>query len=180
MRMILLPVLLACFGLMLGAGAGWYLKPAPEGNLAGALVETALVEGDETGQAAAQSRALPAQSIDAEPTDGAETGTEFVRLNNQFVVPVVSDSVVRSLVVMSLSLEVELGMRESVFQREPKLRDALLQVMFDHANIGGFDGAFTEAGNLDVLRAGLTETARKIVPGSVFGVLIVDLARQDF
>lgn len=105
--------------------------------------------------------------------------SEFVKLNNQFVVPVVSDSMVSSLVVMSLSIEVETGLRETVFQREPKLRDALLQVMFDHANIGGFDGAFTEAGNLDVLRVGLTDMARQVLPKGVFGVLIVDLARQD-
>ncbi|MEL7280843.1 MAG: flagellar basal body-associated FliL family protein [Pseudomonadota bacterium] len=176
MRAILLPLILALVGLAGGAGAGWFLKPKPD--MEDAKTEQPLDAQEEEGQAAAASRSAPAEKIDEMEQDGSST-SEFVKLNNQFVVPVVSDGSVSSLVVMSLSLEVEPGIREIVFQREPKLRDALLQVMFDHANVGGFDGAFTDAGNLDILRTGLTDTARKVVPGSVYGVLIVDLARQD-
>lgn len=175
MRMMLLPLILALLGLAGGAGAGWFLKPEP--MIAPALQDTG-EDASDTGPQDAQSRAVVPQKID-DPAAEEDGLSEFVKLNNQFVVPVVSESVVSSLVVMSLSLEVETGLREAVFQREPKLRDALLQVMFDHANIGGFDGAFTDAGNLDVLRVGLTDAARQIVPGPVFGVLIVDLARQD-
>ncbi|MEM7596270.1 MAG: flagellar basal body-associated protein FliL [Pseudomonadota bacterium] len=176
MRAILLPLILAFVGLAGGAGAGWFLKPKVE--VEDAKVEMPSQDQDDEGQADAASRAAPAEKIDEMDAEGT-SASEFVKLNNQFVVPVVSDGSVSSLVVMSLSLEVETGMREIVFQREPKLRDALLQVMFDHANVGGFDGAFTNAANLEVLRTGLTDTARKVVPGTVFGVLIVDLARQD-
>ena len=80
---------------------------------------------------------------------------------------------------MSLSIEVTLGQRETVYAREPKLRDALLQVMFDHANMGGFAGNFTDGNTLDVLRAALTDSARGILGNSVAGILIVDIARQD-
>ena len=69
---------------------------------------------------------------------------EYVKLNNQFVVPVVEDGRVAAMVVLSLSLEVEAGNTEAVYQREPKLRDAFLQVLFDHANVGGFCGSFTD------------------------------------
>ena len=64
---------------------------------------------------------------------------EYVKLSNQFVVPVVKGKTVVSLVVLSLSLEVPEGQKDAVFRREPKLRDSFLQVLFDHANIGGFD-----------------------------------------
>lgn len=174
MRAILLPLIFAIVGLAGGAGAGWFLKPKP------AMEEAMLEElSEEEGPADATSRAAPSEKIDNMDPEENGGSSEFVKLNNQFVVPVVSDNSVSSLVVMSLSIEVETGLRESVFQKEPKLRDGLLQVMFDHANIGGFDGAFTNAGNLDILRSGLTDMARQIVPGPVFGVLIVDLARQD-
>ncbi|MEO0751714.1 MAG: flagellar basal body-associated protein FliL [Pseudomonadota bacterium] len=175
MRAVLLPVIFTVIGLAGGAGAGWFLKPQAEAE--DVRVEELTQDGER--QTDAASRAAPSEKVD--DMDAAENGgsSEFVKLNNQFVVPVVSDGAVSSLVVMSLSIEVETGLRETVFQKEPKLRDALLQVMFDHANIGGFNGAFTNASNLDALRAGLTDTARLIVPGPVFGVLIVDLARQD-
>ncbi|MEM8981232.1 MAG: flagellar basal body-associated protein FliL [Pseudomonadota bacterium] len=176
MRAIMLPLILTLFGLGAGVGAGWFLKPAQEPpNKKGdaASLTNAEMKPEDAGSSAADMKKPDKMDED---TNGR---SEFVKLNNQFVVPVVSNSSVSSLVVMSLSLEVETGLREVVFQREPKLRDALLQVMFDHANIGGFDGAFTEAGNLDILRSGLTDTARQILPKGVFGVLIVDLARQD-
>lgn len=172
MRLILLPVILTLVGLGLGAGAGWMLKPKTD------AMKEASKEPEKGEQTDTDAAKKPAKEK-TPPDEPENSSSEFVKLNNQFVVPVVSDSVVSSLVVMSLSLEVETGLREAVFQREPKLRDALLQVMFDHANIGGFDGTFTTAGNLDVLRAGLTDAARKIVPGDVFGILIVDIARQD-
>ena len=86
---------------------------------------------------------------------------EYVKMNNQFVVPVVNSESVQALVVLSLSLEVPAGQKDSIYSREPKLRDSFLQVMFDHANVGGFDGEFTNANNLDVLRNALREAAQK-------------------
>lgn len=86
---------------------------------------------------------------------------------------------ISGLVVMSLSLEVGPGGQDLVFAREPKLRDVFLQVLFDHANAGGFDGAFTDANRLDPLRAALREVAVNVLGGVVSDVLIVDIARQD-
>ena len=82
------------------------------------------------------------------------------------------------MVLVSLSLEVKSGYKETVYAQEPKLRDALLQTMFDHANIGGFDGAFTQSGNLDLLKKSLFETARITLGDSLAEVLIIDIARQ--
>lgn len=104
---------------------------------------------------------------------------EYVKLNNQFVIPVVENGQVAALVVLSLSLEVKAGSTETVFAREPKLRDVFLQVLFDHANAGGFRGAFTDASNLVVLRQALKEVAMQVLGDKVTDVLIVDIARQD-
>ncbi len=112
-------------------------------------------------------------------TEAASADKEYVKLNNQFVVPVLAESKVTSIVLLSLSLEVALGEREHIFAVEPKLRDAFLQTMFDHANMGGFQGAFTNSSNLDVLRQALRETAHKIIGMSVSDVLIIDIARQE-
>ena len=95
--------------------------------------------------------------------------------------PVVSKRDVSALVVMSISLEVPDGSVDEVFRHEPKLRDSFLQVLFDHANIGGFDGAFTSARNMSALRLALRETGqRDLGKDMVRDVLITEIARQDY
>jgi hypothetical protein len=163
----LFPILLALIGVGGGVGAGLALKPGPE-------------------EMAAQAECPQVDHTQAEPDtthegEGAEEehAQEFVKLNNQFVIPVVGKETVDSLVVMSLSIEVGPGHTETIYQREPKLRDAFLQVLFDHANMGGFQGEFTNANNMDVLRASLREVAISVIGSAVTNVLITDIARQD-
>ena len=151
----ILPLLLALLGLGAGAGAGLMLRPAPD-------------------PAEAHAEAPP-EKTELPP----EQQPDYVKLNNQFIVPVVKNGRVGALVILSLTLEVKAGMTQQVYQMEPKLRDGFLQVLFDHANAGGFDGAFTEANNMTVLRGALLEVARKALGSSLIDVLIVDIVRQD-
>ncbi len=142
-------------GLALGGAVGWVTYPAPE-------------DGPE--------------EADTAPRETHEINSrqpEFVKLNNQFVVPIVGRSRVEALMVISLSLETIPGLSERVFSLEPKLRDLFLQVMFDHANMGGFDGSFTQASNLEGLRRALREVAQAQLGKDVSNVLIVDIVRQD-
>jgi hypothetical protein len=84
------------------------------------------------------------------------------------------------LVVLSLSVEVDTGQSSAVFDREPRLRDSFLRVMFAHANAGGFDGAFTEASAMEPLREALREAAQGTVgAANVRDILITDITRQD-
>jgi flagellar protein FliL len=146
----LFPILLLLFGIGAGGSIAYLLFPA----------------------------AGPTQAQEAEiaKTPGK---SEYVKLNNQFVVPVVRKDRVSSLVVLSLSLETRPGMSEAIFAREPKLRDAFLQVLFDHANMGGFQGEFTKSELLDPLRTALREVAQKEFGEDIMNVLIVGIARQD-
>ena len=161
---MLLPLLLGLVGLAGGIGAGIALKPAPS--------------PDEMSAAADHEADMPTPEDPAgEEVDEADL--EYVKLNNQFVVPVVTDGRVTSLVVMSISLQVGTGSREAVFSREPKLRDSFLQVLFDHANVGGFNGTFTTSNNLRALRAALLEAAQSVMGDTVSDILIIDMMRQD-
>ena len=164
----LLPVILAVVGVGGGIGAGLALKPEP------AEMAAENPCGDVHHEVAATE---PEHAED--DAHGAEETLEYIKLNNQFLVPVVADERIKSLVVMTLSVEIQAGQGEVIYSREPKLRDAFLQVLFDHANIGGFRGEFTNARNLDVLRNALLEVAQTIAGDSVNGVLITDIARQD-
>ncbi len=150
----LLPLLLALVGLGIGLGAGLFLRPPQETP----------VEAE--------------NAADHAPLT-SETPPDYVKLNNQFIVPIIEGGRVASMVVLSLSLEITTGQTETVYSREPKLRDAFLQVLFDHANSGGFRGSFTDGANLVVLRQALKEKAALILGEIVTDVLITDIARQD-
>ena len=174
----LLPILLALVGLGGGVGAGLALRPAPEPDLH--------LEMSADGTCPCDCAALAEQDPTAGHDNAAaghgeeETATtDFVKMNNQFVVPIVRDKDIAALVVMSISFEVPSGGSEAIYQREPKLRDRFLQVLFDHANTGGFDGAFTTGSNMDTLRTALLETARHELGNNVRNILITDIARQD-
>jgi flagellar protein FliL len=185
----LLPVILALLGSAAGAGAGFMLRPATDAAPSDSHAPEAA--DAEHGAAPTDGDAAPTDTehaADAKPaadgehaTDGehAENGPEYVKLNNQFVVPVVENGNVTAMVILSLSLEVSAGSTEAVYTREPKLRDVFLQVLFDHANSGGFRGTFTDGANLVVLRQALLEIARRTLGEIVTDVLIMDIARQD-
>ncbi|MEO1556194.1 MAG: flagellar basal body-associated FliL family protein [Pseudomonadota bacterium] len=159
----ILPLVFLLIGVGAGVGAGVFLRPESEEPMIAKEAESEKVT-------------IEADMAQSEP----ELPREYVKMNNQFVVPVVNADSVQALVVLSLSLEVPAGQKDAIYSREPKLRDSFLQVMFDHANLGGFDGAFTNANNLDVLRNALREVAQKDMGDQISDVLIVEIARQDY
>jgi len=170
----LIPVLLALLGLGAGVGAGFALRPAGDAPPAEGHGEEAPADAHASGGHGAEAPA------EAGHDAGAEEGApEYVKLNNQFVVPVLEGGRVVSMVILSLNLEVGAGQSEAIYAREPKLRDAFLQVLFDHANAGGFRGSFTDGSNLVILRRALLEKARTVAGEAVLDVLISDIARQD-
>ena len=168
----LLPIVFLALGLGAGIGAGVFLAPAQQSQTHGDSPD----EGDDLH---GENDVSHFGSNASHGDDTEHSDTEYVKLNNQFVVPVVQDGKVIAMVVLSLSLETTYGFREEVYAREPKLRDGFLQVMFDHSNMGGFRGTFTNSEMLELLRSALRDTARKELGQDVLNVLIVDIARQD-
>ncbi len=166
MMKLLLPVLLTLIGVGGGVGAGLFLKPAHE--------EDPLAAGHPCGDPADA-----AEDHSPTPVSVIPEEREYAKLNNQFIIPIVEDGAVAALVVMSLNLEVVPGSRAAVFAMEPKLRDGFLQVMFDHANIGGFSGNFTSGTNMRALRNELLRYAQEIAGDTITDVLIIDIIRQD-
>jgi flagellar protein FliL len=191
MKKLLLPLILLLLGVGGGVGAGIFLAPpaveeemalGPCGEMppvAEVMAEAESHDAEGEDHAAATGEHGEGDAA-AEPIDaGAATGFEYVKMSNQFVVPVVQDGAVRSLVVLTVSVEVDFGMQDAVFAYEPKLRDVFLQVLFDHANGGGFDGQFTSAENMRNLRRALRLAAQEAVGEQVHDVLITDIVRQD-
>ncbi len=161
MKKLLIPVVLALVGLAGGLFAGHSMKPAPE---------------PEEGEAAAE-----AAEKAPEPEPAPDAPGEYVKLDRQFIVPVIADEKVGALMVLQMAVEMapDAGGSAPVFAQEPKLRDEFLRVLFLHAQSGGFAGSFTEPRVMDDLRASLTSTARRVIGPGVRAVLITSIIRQD-
>lgn len=157
MRLIL-PILLAFLGLVAGGGLGWMMRPPAE----------PVAAGDDI-----------ALQIPTAPVVTRVQGGETLRLPNQFVVPLISEGRVRALVVIGLALELAAGHNVNLARDEPRLRAIFLQMLFDHANLGGFDGVFTAGEALHPLRRSLLEAARAELGSQVLGVMITELLRQE-
>lgn len=168
----LLPILLAVVGLVGGIGAGAFLKPAPEVVEAPACnpEKDDCGEGDNTANYAATA-VMPAYDPDVV--------WDYVKMPKQFVIPIIKKERVSALVVLSLSLEVEQGTSDNVLARVPKLKDGFLQVLFAHANSGGFNGAFTTGQSMKDLRKSLNGVARQYLGDTVNDVLIEEIVKQE-
>lgn len=169
MRGLLIPGGMALAGLALGGGAAAILSggtDAPE-----VPPEAAAAEPEGGGEAPPP----PVRGSGAE--EAVPAG--YVALDDQFVVPVIEDGRLTGLVTMTLGLETGPAGADIVLEREPKVRDALLRVLLDHANTGGFEGGFTDDGRVDALGEALLEGARAVVGPPVRDVLILNLLRQD-
>ena len=163
----ILPILLALIGLGAGVGGGFALRPEV----------SEVTDQSPCGDENLRSSQPTHENTQTESSDAE--GLSYVKLNNQFVIPVVNEGRVSALVVMALNIELNSGGPELVYKFEPKLRDAFLRVLFDHANTGGFDGNFTSSRNMGQLRKALFESAQNILGPAISDVLVVDIVRQD-
>lgn len=170
----ILPLLIAILGLVGGAAGGWFLKPHGAGP---ACVDEHGVE--QPPEACAPRVDEEALSEPTEEPPDAESASQFLEMERQFIVPLIEEGEVTSLVVMTLSLEVAPGHLEDVETRKPKLRDSLLRALFEHAYAGGFNGDFTAEYVMRDLRRALLKAARLTAGKHVRDVLIADVIRQD-
>ena len=175
MIMKLLPLILLLVGAGAGVGAGMFLRPPPPPPEA-EMAEEGAEEKDGKKKEEKEDAKAEEKDEEEEPAE-----YEYVKLNNQFVIPIIRDDRIASMIVMSLSLEAAIGTQADLYKREAKIRDSFLQVLFDHANLGGFDGAFTDPSKLAPLRMALLEVAQRDHGEDIINdVLIVDIARQDY
>ncbi|MEX0317841.1 MAG: flagellar basal body-associated protein FliL [Ruegeria sp.] len=175
----LLPVVFLIVGLGAGAGAGLVLGPAGSGNTTSEK-DPAHAEKEPEAANADHKVPKPTTHFASKDNEGYDSSDyEYLKLTKQFVVPIVEQDRISGLVTLSLSLEANPGISEAFYAVEPKLRDGFLQILFDHANMGGFDGAFTQSGNLETLRSALLTVVQREFGDDVTKVLITSIARQD-
>lgn len=169
MKKIFLPLVLIIFGGAAGTGAGLFLGGASSG------------EANEQIEASSSDAAAVENSADSgnQASSSTSEAVDYFKIPNQFIVPIIHHGKMTGMVIMSLAIEGDASIREEIFKKAPKLRDAFLRVMFDHANIGGFDGNFIETGPMQLLQDSLKVRAQSLLGDLVYEVLILEIARQE-
>ena len=129
----LVPIAIVLLTAAGGAGAGFVLRPAPT------VDEAAAVSAPVT-------------------TDPARPGLESaVTLRDTFVVPVLRDGHVWSYAVLTLGVISDTLDSEQILLREPLIRDGLMEALFLHGSLGGFDDDFTQPQTMIRLRRRLDD-----------------------
>lgn len=168
----LIPIILILVFAGAGVAAGLMLKPDEEM----AIAEMGPCGDDPN--AHDQGKEATAQ-VSEKPKPLGDVTYDYVKLNNQFIVPMIKGDVVRSIAIVALSIEVKEGASDKVYAVEPRLRDSFLQALFDHASLGGFDGDFATTENLLRMRRSLKQSAVAVLGDVVNDVLVTDIARLD-
>ncbi len=149
----LLPLVIAVVALIAGLGAGLWLRP---------------------NEAVEEAAHDPLPEVEPAPP-----GAVVLQLPNSFLVPLVSEGKVRAIVVVGLALQLLPDHTIDLKRDEARLRAVFLPVLFDYANLGGFDQNLTSTENLLRLRRLLRDAVRGEFGRVVHDVLIIDLLRQD-
>lgn len=105
--------------------------------------------------------------------------SEYYKFTREFVVPIMRDETVRSLVILNINLEVESGMNSELFSMDPKLRDNIMSTLVALGNDGVTLERMTSAESYETIRSMVKKNLNSVVASGIKNVLIVDLGKQD-
>lgn len=192
MMKLIIPVVAVLSGAGAGIGAGLFTQPkAAATDDHGDTHETSSHD-DGHGAEHAEEHKTDAHSADAHGTDShaaaandghgdehGATGAGYLKIPNQFVVPIVRHGNVKALAVVSISLEIDEAERDTLSHELPRIKALTLQTLLNHAALGGFDGNFADLEHTTELSQRITDRLRHDVSHSIANTLLLELARQD-
>jgi hypothetical protein len=118
---------------------------------------------------------------DKKDGDSKSEGGEvrYQKFKRQFVIPVMGDKKIKSLVIMNFNLELNEDAPSNSFSLEPKLRDAFMKDLLMLSNEGVFSDDLTSPESYEEIRETLLGSSRRILNDGVNDVLILDIAKRD-
>jgi len=126
----------------------------------------------------AQALAVLANSEPASETTEAKP-TEIFKLQKQFVVPIFENARVNALLLASFNFQIYSDQRQTMFDNDALIKDAILNTLFSFSYGGGFDEVFISDQNLEELKTNLLAALKAPTDGAVKQILIEDMVRQD-
>jgi flagellar basal body-associated protein FliL len=103
----------------------------------------------------------------------------YYKFTREFVVPIIRNGRVSSLVILNLNLEADASMGRKLYDMEPKLRDNIMTTLITLSNDGTTFESMTSVKNYESIRSLVLQNLGSVVKEGITNVLIVDLAKQD-
>ncbi|MEM1391344.1 MAG: hypothetical protein AAGG45_09705 [Pseudomonadota bacterium] len=143
--------------------------------LANFLLPSAADKGAPTGESAAYGD-KPKTKVQTEKAASSDKG--YFKFSREFVVPVMRDKRVASLVIININLETSEGAQNNLFSIEPKLRDNIMTTLVKLSNEPGILDSATAYDNYETIRATILKNIGQ-VSNDIENVLILDMAKQE-
>ncbi len=180
MKNIIIALIIAICVIM-GGFAGHYLKSMLAGN--SEATSTAGPGDQETdagkGDAGKTQNTASASGGHDDSKKQSPRDTYYYKFSREFVVPVLDDGKVSSLVILNINIEADSDVSQQLFSLEPKLRDTIMTALIRLSGDGYTLQNLTDAKNYESIRSVLLMELRNVVPSGIQNVLILDLAKQD-
>ena len=172
---LVLTSLVAVIFIALGSFAGVVLKsPAPAA--ASATVETG---DDDHAEDKHEAKADDHGKAHKSDKSSASGDSAYYKFSREFVVPVMRDGQVKSLVILHISLETDSATSEKLFSEEPKLRDNIMTTLIGLSNDGRTLEQPTDINNYETIRSMVLMNLKDSVSDGIRNVLIVDVGKQN-
>lgn len=110
---------------------------------------------------------------------GASGDVVYFKFTREFIVPIMHDRKVESLVILNINLEADSSISQKLFSMEPKIRDNIMTTLIELSNDGRTFENMTDVESYETIRAMVLLNLQKAVPSGIQNVLIVDIAQQD-
>lgn len=158
------------------------------GSFAGVVLKTPSTAGASAADEAAEDHGddhdgdHDKKKKDSHGDDGYGKGSgdaAYYKFSREFVVPIMRNGQVKSLVILHISLEADSATTEKLFSEEPKLRDNIMTTLIGLSNDGRTLERPTEVSNYETIRAMVLMNLKDAISDNIRNVLIVDVAKQD-
>ncbi|MDP1556534.1 MAG: flagellar basal body-associated FliL family protein [Hyphomonas sp.] len=115
-----------------------------------------------------------------EAAGGATSGgVVYYKFTREFVVPIIRNGRVQSLVILNLNIEADESISQKLFEMEPKLRDNIMTTLITLSNDGKTFESMTTVENYESIRSMVLMNLKTVVSTGINNVLIVDFAKQE-
>lgn len=109
----------------------------------------------------------------------ATGGIVYYKFTREFVVPIIRNGRVQSLVILNLNIEADESISQKLFEMEPKLRDNIMTTLITLSNDGKTFESMTTVENYESIRSMVLMNLKTVVSTGINNVLIVDFAKQE-
>lgn len=108
-----------------------------------------------------------------------EAEISYFKFSREFVIPLMRDNEVESLVILNLNLEVDSNESGSLFSKEPKLRDNIMSTLVELSNDGVTLDNFSTVESYETIRSVILQNLKDELGQGILNVLILDMAKQQ-